>query len=87
MAGIIYTLCTITAFACAWMLLKNYMKQKHRILLWGGLCFSGLFINNLLLVIDRLVLPNIDLSMFRLITGLISLLFLIYGLIWEEDKI
>lgn len=86
MAAIIYSLCTITAFVCAWLLLRSYRKQKFRLLLWGGICFCGFFLNNALLVVDQLIFTNIDLSAWRLLTGLISLLFLLYGLIWEDEE-
>lgn len=85
MAGIIYLLCALTAFACSWMLLRNYFHRHHRLLLWSGLCFAGLFLNNLFLVFDKLFFPDIDLSSWRLLFGLVALLLLLYGLIWEEE--
>jgi len=85
MSGISYGLCAVTAFWCAWLLLRSYSQSKSRLLLWSGLCFVGLFLNNLLLVIDQLVFPNIDLSTLRLIPGLIGMMLLIYGLIWEVE--
>ena len=84
MAGIIYALCAATAFGCALLLLRNYSKTKARLLLWTGLCFTGLFFNNLLLVLDRLIFPLVDLSTARLIPALIGMILLIYGLIWED---
>lgn len=87
MAAIIYMLCTLTALACAYILLRSYMQQKYRLLLWSGLCFVGLFVNNLFLVVDRYIFPDIDLSTLRLVTGLIAISFLLYGLIWEDESI
>lgn len=85
MASLIYVLCALTSLACAWLLLRSYAEHRHRLLFWSGLCFSGLFINNLLLVIDRLIFPGADLSTWRLIAALLALLPLLYGLIWEEE--
>ncbi len=85
MAAAIYTLCACTAFACSWLLLRSYVKTKHRILLWSGLCFSGMFLNSLLLVVDRLVFPETDLSTWRPVAALAALLPLLYGLIWEDE--
>jgi hypothetical protein len=84
MAAAIYALCALTALTCAFLLLRSYMKQQHRILLWSGMCFVGLVINNLLLMLDRIILPDIDLMTWRLATALIALLPLLYGLIWED---
>lgn len=85
MAAIIYFLCTLTALTCAYLLLRSYLRQRFRLLLWSGLCFAGLAINNMLLVLDRIFLPEIDLSLVRLLSALIALLPLLYGLVWEEE--
>lgn len=86
MAALIYTLCALTAFTCAFMLLRSYAVSRHRILLWSGLCFAGMFINNALLVVDRLFIAGTDLMTWRLLAGLLALLPLLYGLIREEDS-
>jgi hypothetical protein len=44
-----------------------------------------MFVNNLLLVIDRLLLPDYDLLTWRQLAALAALLPLLYGLIWEEE--
>lgn len=84
MAKIIYALCALTSFACAFLLLRSYIGNKYRLLLWSGLCFVGLTISNLLLVLDKTTLVSQDLSTFRLLTSLVALLPLLYGLIWED---
>ena len=85
MAAAAYTLCALTALACAILLLRSYARQRHRILLWSGLCFCGMFANNALLMLDRLVFPERDLSTLRLLVALAALLPLLYGLIWEDE--
>jgi hypothetical protein len=86
MAAIIYTLCALTALACAYLLLQDYRRGGYRLLLWSGLCFAGLTINNLLLVIDKLILPlDVDLSLWRNATVLLSMAVLHYGLIWDTE--
>jgi len=86
MVGVIYGLCALTALLCAFLLLQAYAKQRYRLLLWSGLCFSGLAVNNLLLVIDKLVFPTaVDLSLWRTATALIAMMVLLYGLIWDAE--
>lgn len=85
MALAIYILCALTALACASLLLRSYLKSGHRLLLWSSLCFVGLLINNLLLLLDKLTLPSADLSVWRSVVALIALLTLLYGLVWEEE--
>jgi hypothetical protein len=84
-AEIIYTLCILTSLACAWLLLGSYRRTGHRLLFWSGLCFVGLTFNNLFLLLDKVVLPNIDFFPARLISALIALLLLLYGLIYEKE--
>lgn len=85
MAQTIYVLCTLTSLACAWMLLSSYRRNGVRLLFWSGLCFIGLSINNVLLVLDKLVFPQVDLLPLRLISALVALLLLLFGLIHESE--
>lgn len=85
MAAIIYGLCALTAFLCAYLLLQAYWRSRYRLLLWGSLCFTGLTLNNIFLVMDKLVLPLIDLSTLRLVTALAAVLLLLYGLIFDAE--
>ncbi|HEV8712642.1 MAG TPA: DUF5985 family protein [Candidatus Binatia bacterium] len=85
MAAVIYTLCALTALLCAVLLLQAYSRSHYSLLLWSGLCFVGLTANNALVVIDRLFIPDTDLSTWRLAVGLLAMLVLLYGLIWEVD--
>lgn len=84
MAGIVYSLCALTSFVCTLMLLRSYKQSRYRLLLWAGICFCGITINNMLLVADKLIFPQIDLVVWRHMITLIALLFLIYGLIFDE---
>ena len=85
MAAVIYSLCTLTALACAWLLLRAWRRSRYPLLLWSGLCFAGLTFNNLLLVVDKLVLPDVDLSIWRTSVALVAMAILLYGLIWEAE--
>lgn len=41
-------------------------------------------LNNLLLFVDLIVVPTIDLGILRAATALIGLMVLVFGLIWES---
>lgn len=86
MAKLAYLLCTLTSFACAWLLLRSYLRTRYRLLLWSGLCFLGLTANNVLLVLDRLVFTAVDLSTGRLVIALVAVLLLVTGLVIEGDQ-
>lgn len=81
MANIVFLLCALTALACAVLLLRGYARSRARLLLWSGLCFVGLFLNNALLVVDARVAN--DLSMARSLPALAGVALLLYGLIWD----
>lgn len=85
MDALIYSLCALTALVCAFLLLKTYARSRYRLLLWGGLCFVGLTLNNLLLIVDKFAVPFVDLSTWRLLVALLAMLVLLYGLIWDAE--
>lgn len=85
MAAVIYLLCALTCLACFGLLFRAWRSSRTPLLFWSALCFAGLSVNNFLLVVDRLVFTAIDLSTWRLATGLVALLLLLFGLIWEEE--
>jgi hypothetical protein len=83
MAGLIYLLCAATAAASAWLLLRRYATNRVRLLLWGGLCFLGLTVNNVLVFVDLLLVPHLDLFLWRNLAAVAGMAILIYGLIWD----
>jgi hypothetical protein len=85
MAATIYGLCALAAGLCTWLLLQAYGRGQYRLLLWSGLCFAGLTVNNLLLVIDKLILLQADLSAWRTSVALLAMPVLLYGLIWDSE--
>ncbi len=85
MAGVIYGLCALTAFLSAYLLLKAYHKSQYKLLLWGSLCFAGLTLANALLIFDKLIVPMEDLATWRYVVTIISMLVLLYGLIWNKE--
>jgi hypothetical protein len=85
MAAIIYSLCTLTCLVAAALLLRAWQRSRLALLFWSGLCFVFLAMSNLLLVLDRIVLPDTDLSTPRFLTAFLGLLLLLYGLIMESD--
>ena len=85
MAAIVYLLCAVTSIACAFMLLRSYRRNRLRLLLWSGICFVGLALNNILLVIDIHVMTEVDLSIVRTIPAVLGVVTLVYGLIWDSN--
>jgi len=80
---VIYMLCVLTSLLCAYLLWRAYRRERERLLIWSSLCFALLALNNFLLAVDLLLLPNIDLSVLRSVTALLGVGVLLYGFIWE----
>lgn len=84
MATTVYALCAVTSALCAVLLLRSWLAGRQRLVLWTALGFAGLFLNNLLLVVDQSVFPDVDLQVLRDASGLAAVLVLLGGLIWES---
>ncbi len=85
MAEAVYLLCVAMSADCAFILLRTYLHRRTPLLLWSSLCFVGLAINNLLLFVDLVILPDVDLSALRAGVGAAATLLLVVGLIWSGD--
>jgi hypothetical protein len=83
LAETIYILCTITSALCAVLLIRSYVRVRQRLLLWSGLCFIGLALNNVLLLVGLVIGPADDLQLARGLVALGALGCLLWGLIWE----
>lgn len=84
MARLVYLACALLALACAALLLRGYARTRARLLLWSGLCFAGLTLNNALVFVDLVLVPDVSLFTLRNVTGLVSVAVLLVGLIWEQ---
>ena len=84
MAEAVYILCALTSVLCAGLLARSYGRARTRLLMWSTLCFVGLAINNVLLLVDLMIVPDVDLSGLRSSVALISVALLVIGLTWED---
>jgi hydrogenase/urease accessory protein HupE len=82
--GLVYLLCAGTCLLCAVMLFRGYARSGVRLLFWAAVCFVGLMLDNAILYVDVIVIPDVDLSVWRKIPGLIALMILVFGLVWES---
>jgi hypothetical protein len=83
MGVIVYLLCAVAALVCSILLIRAYRRTAARLLLWSGLCFGFLTLNNVLVAVDLVILPAVDLFMLRNVSALAGVVALLYGLIWE----
>jgi len=84
-AEAVYVLCMLTCLVCAILLGMGYRRTKAPLLLWSSLCFALLTLNNLLLFLDIVVFPSVDLGPLRDWSALLAMAVLVFGLIWNSD--
>jgi hypothetical protein len=82
---ILVSLAVLTSLACMVFLFRAYAASGAQLLLWSGLCFVFLSLNNILLFLDLVVFPQIDLRPYRLGASLAGVLSLLYGFILEAE--
>jgi len=91
MAETVYALCALTSLACAVLLLRGYLRSRARLLLWSSLCFGFLFLNNVLLFVDKVLLPDQDtllgvpFAIWRSASALAGVGLLVIGLVWDGE--
>ena len=82
---LVYLLCALTSGACAVLLWRGWRRSGARLLFWSMLCFVGLCLNNLLLVVDTSFLTTVDLALVRMLPALLGAAALVYGLVWDSE--
>jgi hypothetical protein len=85
-ASVVYILSALISLACTVLLLRSYASERSSLLLWAGICFAGLTLNNILLFIDKVVITDTDLALWRTLPALAGTLALVFGLLWEETS-
>ena len=84
-APAVYLLCFVAASLCAVMLGRSFHRTRNGLLFWSTLCFSMLALNNLVLVLDLVVLPQVDLAIPRALISLAAISTLLFGFIWNGE--
>ena len=82
---LLFMLAALTSFGCMALLFRGYARTGVRLLLWSALCFIFLTANNVLLFIDNITAPEIDLRPYRLLASLVGISCLLYAFIWEAE--
>lgn len=81
----VYLLCVATSALCAVLLGRSYLRTRAKLLMWSSLCFVLLAGNNLVVVLDLVILPDVDLRLVRHLLSLGAVLLLLIGFIWSRD--
>ena len=82
----VYLLCLATSVACAALLLRAWRASRAHLLLWTAASFGFLALNNLLLVADLVLLPSVNLWLWRQAATAVALGVLLWGFVWEAER-
>jgi hypothetical protein len=85
MEGLVYLLCAATSLACGGLLLRGFRRGKSRLLLWCGLFFLTMTLENVTLFIDLVIVPEVDLFAVRTSVALVGTILFLAGLIWDVE--
>jgi Family of unknown function (DUF5985) len=86
MGPAVYIFGLLVTLSCGVLLTRAYTNVGKRLLLWSAICFYFLALSNLIVFLDLVIFPDVDLYRWRLITAAVGMLILLYGLIWEGDR-
>jgi hypothetical protein len=81
MGKLVYILCALTSFGCTLLLVARYRKTRVDLLFWSAVAFLAFTATNVLLFVDLVVLPEVDLAVWRNGFTFVGVLVLLYGLI------
>lgn len=84
MPELIYIFCALTSMACVMLLFRQYRKTRTPFLFWSVGCFVFFALANILLFVDLILLPHIDLSPIRFSLTLIGMCMMLYGLVRQN---
>ncbi len=82
--SVVYFLCAATSIACAALVVRSWRRTPVRLLAWVTLGFVGLAANNVILFVDKIVVPDTNLNVLREGSALAAVTVLLFGLIWES---
>ncbi|MFO0611869.1 MAG: DUF5985 family protein [Polyangiaceae bacterium] len=84
MAEFVYALCALTSLLCVGLLVRAYVSKRQRLLLWSSIGFAGFAANNVLVFLDLVIVPSVDLSLPRNIAAFAGATVLLAGFAWEQ---
>lgn len=87
MAEAVYFLCALTSLLCAAMLTRSWWLSRSRLSLCSAICFVGLVLNNVMLIVDKVITgPTVDLSVWTKVPAVVGLAVFLLGLILDGES-
>ena len=81
MGQFVYILCALTSLGCTVLLTGRYRKTRVDLLFWSAAAFFCFTITNIILFVDLVMVPDMDMILLRNGFTLVGVMVLLYGLI------
>ena len=78
-----YSLSVAVGLLCAILLFRAHQRSPSRLLLSAAICFAGLALNDLGVIVDLFVFPDVNLIGVRSLPALAGLVVLVRALVRE----
>ena len=82
---LVFLLCVLASATCMWLLFRAWRRTGSNLLFWSSLAFVALALNNLVVFIDLVILPTVDLQPLRQVANLTAIGLLLWGFVWEAE--
>ena len=85
MAFFVYILCAVTSMACSALLLRQFRRSRSEFLFHSGVAFLCFAVSNVILFFDLVILPEVDLKIWRNLISLAGVVLLLFALIRGKE--
>jgi len=82
----VYALCALTSLACFVLLLRQHRRSYSPLVFQSSLAFLCFAASNVLLFVDFIVFPQIDLRLWRNLTTLAGVLVLLLAVTKDGER-
>lgn len=86
MGFFVYALCALTSLVCFGLLFRQHRRTPSRLAMRSSIAFLCFAISNIILFIDLIVVPQIDLQLWRNLFNLIGGLVLLFALTSDRER-
>lgn len=82
----VYILCALTSLVCFALLFRQHLRAPSRLALRSSIAFLFFAVANIILFIDLIMLPEIDLMLWRNFANLFGALILLFALTSRPER-
>ena len=86
MGFFVYALCALTSLVCFGLLFRQHRRSPSALALRSSIAFLCFAFANIMLFVDSVVLPQIDLKLWRNLANLIGALILLLALTASHER-